>query len=124
MKKAIFSGIDSGGGPPVTYLDGHKNPGFSGGPVVFANYFQGDRLEIAGVIAGYRIQPVFVEEALVDNANRSSDYTQKKTVRFVRENSGLIVAFDINTIVTAIRKNRIGISVKRQPKASSLYDVA
>jgi S1-C subfamily serine protease len=114
VKKAIFSGADSGGGPPVMYLDGYNNPGFSGGPVVFENYFQGDRLEIAGVIAGYRIQPVFVEEALVDDANRSSDGTQKKMVRFVRENSGLIVAFDINAIVKAIRKNPIGIPVKGQ----------
>jgi hypothetical protein len=114
VKKAIFSGIDSSGGPPVMYLDGHNNPGFSGDPVIFANYFQGERLEIAGVIAGYRIQPVFVEEALVDDANRSSDDTQKKIVRFVRANTGLIVAFGINEIVKAIRKNPIGIPFKVQ----------
>ncbi len=48
----------------------------------------------------------------VDDTNRSSDGSQKKTVRFVRENSGLIVTFGISNIVKAIRKNPVGIPAK------------
>lgn len=53
IKKAILSAIDARpGSGHVLYLDGHNNPGFSGGPVIYANYNERERLEIAGVIAG------------------------------------------------------------------------
>ena len=110
VKKAIFSGVDPGG-THVMYLDGINNPGFSGGPVIYANYFQRDRLQIAGVISGYRAETVLVEEKLIDDTNRLSEDAQKKIIRFVLENTGLIVAFGINEIVSAIRKNPIGIPV-------------
>lgn len=110
VKKAIFSGVDPAG-THVMYLDGINNPGFSGGPVIFANYFQNDRLQIAGVISGYRAASAPVVEQLIDVTNKLSEDVQKKLVRFVRENTGLIIAFGINEIVTAIRKNPIGMPI-------------
>ena len=48
VKKAIVSAINN----PVIYLDGHNNPGFSGGPLVFWDYAE-KRRKIMGVISGY-----------------------------------------------------------------------
>ena len=110
VKKAILSaatspGHDSGN---VLFLDGHNNPGFSGGPVVFANYQQNNRLQIAGVVSGYRYQPLpVVEEEIVESKSTSGD-SQRKVVRYVRENTGIVIAYDIGEIVKAIRANPIG----------------
>jgi hypothetical protein len=37
---------------PLVFLDGHNNPGFSGGPVVFHDAIN-DRFRIISVISGY-----------------------------------------------------------------------
>ncbi|MER9410652.1 hypothetical protein [Mesorhizobium sp. M0589] len=49
VKRATASLFD----PVLLYLDGHNNPGFSGGPVVFHPPNQND-FRIAGIISGYR----------------------------------------------------------------------
>jgi len=93
VKKAILSAVDdrrdSGG---VLYLDGHNNPGFSGGPVIFANYTQQDRLQIAGVVSAYRNQRTEVFEEIVPVPSSPTDSQEERTIRFVRENSGIVVA--------------------------------
>ncbi|MDP2922159.1 MAG: serine protease [Candidatus Omnitrophota bacterium] len=53
VKKAICSSLTfnaSEGGR--IYLDGHNNPGFSGGPVVFQD-IHSKKLKVCGVISGY-----------------------------------------------------------------------
>lgn len=63
VKKAILSALTGGSqNANILFLDGHNNPGFSGGPIVFSqpgvnNY----DYKVAGVISGYNAveQPVF-----------------------------------------------------------------
>ena len=109
IKKAVLSAIDvppdSG---PILYLDGHNNPGFSGGPVIFANFKEGDRLQIAGVVAGYRFQPTEVHEAEVQESDAPTSEQGKRIVRYVRENTGIVVAYDFSEIEKAIRNHPIG----------------
>jgi len=110
IKKAVLSAIDarpeSG---HILYLDGHNNPGFSGGPVIFANYDQRDRLQTAGVIAGYRQQPTEVVTAEVKEAADTSDKKGKRrTVQFVRENTGIVVAYAFSEIRKAIQLKPLG----------------
>ena len=52
VKKAIVSLVAERG--HYILLDGHNNPGFSGGPVVFHPNNRGNDFCVAGVVAGYR----------------------------------------------------------------------
>jgi len=77
------------------FLDGHNNPGFSGGPVVFqppgATNFQ-----VAAVISGYRYEnlPVFHgEEALP---------------LITRHNTGIVFTYGIGYATALVRENPIG----------------
>jgi Trypsin-like peptidase domain len=117
IKKAILSAVDgrreSGA---ILYLDGYNNPGFSGGPVIFANYEKGDRLEIIGVISGYRNNPIEVQEEIVDVSASPSVDSQKKVVHYILENTGIIVANNLSEIVKAIRLKPIGLSLPDSPE--------
>lgn len=75
------------------FLDGHNNPGFSGGPVVYLDV-NTKKLTIAGVISGYHNQP-----DIVLKNGQPTEYT-------VQSNSGIIVAYDIDTIIKAIKTDR------------------
>ncbi len=91
VKKACLSGMLSPS-PSIIVLDGHNNPGFSGGPVCFKK--TGDRLyTIAGVISGYRFDKVNV----FDKNNQETEY-------YIKENTGIINAVDIS-YATAIAKD-------------------
>jgi len=91
VKKAVLSSFAG----DVYLLDGHNNPGFSGGPVVFARG-GGVPTRVAAVISGYRFdpQPVFLAQA-------ETDLT-------FRENTGIIVTYKIETALALIRGNPIG----------------
>ena len=110
IKKAILSAIDSrSGSGNLLYLDGVNNPGFSGGPVIFANYSSGDRLQIAGVISGYRNNPIEVRSVEIPESNAKSATTPgTRTVSYVLENTGIVVAYSISEIENAIRADPIG----------------
>lgn len=87
IKKATFSGTLKQN-QSILFLDGHNNPGFSGGPVCFKN--DNDSLfTIAGVISGYNYnrKPVF---------DSNSD---KETPFYIQENTGIIYAYDISYAV-------------------------
>lgn len=89
IKKACLSSIIFPNGKLL--LDGHNNPGFSGGPVCFKP--QGSKsYNIAGVIASYRFdrQVVF-------------DKDENETDMFVKENTGIINAYDIKYAVEIAR---------------------
>ena len=105
IKKAILSAVDTrAGSGGVLYLDGVNNPGFSGGPVIFGNYDHGNRLQIGGVISGYRNNPLEVRsrEVLAPNV-KSGGGPKKRVVSYVLENTGIIVAYGMSEIVEAIR---------------------
>ena len=77
------------------YLDGHNNPGFSGGPVVYKMINQSN-FRICGVISGYRCQqqPGFISGSPLNI--------------YFNENTGLIISFAIEPAVEIIRNNPDG----------------
>ena len=96
VKKAIVSAFDT---PPRRsfLLDGHNNPGFSGGPVVFSQVEKSSTdLSVAGVISGYQreLESVYMEE--------------QKTPLAYRSNTGIIIAYSIKHAVDLIEQNPVG----------------
>lgn len=92
VKKCILSAsTHTPDGLHLLYLDGHNNPGFSGGPVIF--YKGADRYQpqIAAIVSGYRIDRAPVE---VDGEVDPSV--------LVQANSGIVIATDIRHAVEAI----------------------
>lgn len=96
VKKAIVSCIeDDKDNVQRLYLDGHNNPGFSGGPVVFKG--QNERnFNVAGIISGYRYdeQPIY-------KGNSVLPFTY-------RDNSGIIIAYGIKHAVDIAKSNPTG----------------
>jgi S1-C subfamily serine protease len=106
------------------WLDGINNEGFSGSPVVFRGPTNlGNNWKVAAVISGYepQISPVYdrteIAEADITPADREQNlvardgdkvYRLKDTGRVVRSNTGLALAWDINSALELIRKHPIG----------------
>jgi hypothetical protein len=100
VKKACVSMFAlSGPGPRYLLLDGHNNPGFSGGPVVFAVNGQGAATNVAGVVSGYKYvwDKVFVGE--------------QETELAVKYNTGIVVVYAIDHAIALIRENPIGAEI-------------
>lgn len=99
IKKAILSSvINEVGGARILYLDGHNNPGFSGGPVVYSVQ-PGNLFHVAGVVSGYQFdpQPIYKGES--------------ETTLMARHNTGIVISYGISHAVKAIRRNPIGASI-------------
>jgi len=79
-------------------LDGHNNPGFSGGPVV-AYELDKKELKAIGIISGYRYEwsDVFVQG-------------QPVSLKY-KENTGIIVAYCIRHATELIKINPIGFNL-------------
>lgn len=94
VKGATLSAFDG----DLCLLDGHNNPGFSGGPVVFTTP---DRpgFRVAAVISGFKA----VEEPILLRGAQTSLVYQY--------NTGIIVAYGISHAVDLIRSNPIGLSI-------------
>jgi hypothetical protein len=95
VKKGTVSLFDF----PAFYLDGHNNPGFSGGPVVFAETTDG-RSKVAGVISGYKA----VSESVYEG--------ERKTGLSYSYNTGIVTAYKIESAVALISANTIGLAVQ------------
>lgn len=109
IKKGILSAIDfrkSSG--HVLYIDGHNNPGFSGGPVIYSNYNDKEALYIAGVISGYRAEPSKVHEGKERQDTQSFVFKDSNVVHYVFENTGIVIAYSIDHIIEEIKRNPIG----------------
>ena len=78
-------------------LDGHNNPGFSGGPVVFCPPNRKE-FQVAAVVCGYQAARTPVR-----------DHEERVTEFHLRENTGIIVAYDVSDAVALIRANPIGL---------------
>jgi len=104
MKKATLSAFDRIGAAEIVYLDGHNNKGFSGGPVVYGNLTQGNRLYVCGVVSGYRTEPALKPAKSKSDAN----VVELQDVEGILANSGIIIVHDIKGIEEAIRANPIG----------------
>ena len=77
------------------WVDGQNNPGFSGGPVVYHNHAT-NQITVAGVVSGYR----WAEERVWRNGSATS--------MEVRVNTGLLLAFAIDSAISAIERRPIG----------------
>lgn len=91
VKRATLSCFDES----VYLLDGHNNPGFSGGPVVFGQPGT-PPTNIAGVISGYKFfrEPIF--------------HGQAQTELTYKYNTGIIVSYKIEHALSVIHANPIG----------------
>lgn len=97
VKRATVSSVNvSEAGPTIIFLDGHNNPGFSGGPVLFKEQGHGE-LKVAAVVSGYRFanEPVFQGE-------------QQLPITY-RYNTGIIISYGIKHAVTLASTNPIGV---------------
>lgn len=97
VKKACVSLFSlTGSGPKYLLLDGHNNPGFSGGPVVYAVVGHLPATNVAGVVSGYRFEwdKVFVKDQETDLA--------------FKYNTGIVIAYSIEHAVDLIRSRPIG----------------
>ena len=98
VKKAILSAMETK--LDLLFLDGHNNPGFSGGPVVFS---QGqnptDAFSVAGVISGYHASTLPVYQA------------GEATALVSQYNTGIIHSYGIKHVIRLIDQNPIGFNL-------------
>ena len=85
------------------WIDGHNNPGFSGGPVIFVPNARPVSIstpyQIAGVISAYKT----LSEPVYDKSNNEIGY--------VAGNTGIILAYDISHAIDLIKANPIGYKI-------------
>jgi len=99
VKKAILSCVQMEDTfPRILFLDGHNNPGFSGGPVVFKEHGKQD-YKVASIISGF----LPMEEPIYAG--------QDKVHLSFRYNTGIIVSYGINHAVDLIRNHPIGVEL-------------
>lgn len=99
VKKATVSLFQS---DEVFLLDGHNNPGFSGGPVVFTTPGIND-YKVFAVISGYKS----VDQSVL--AGGQQVYAGAGQPLVVSYNTGIIVAWAIDFAVQLARGNPIGV---------------
>lgn len=92
VKASIVSGVKHESDAVLIYLDGHNNPGFSGGPVGFYN-FRDKSLHILSIISGY----------IAQNNNVATPFGPIVTP----ENSGIILSYSIKHVNEIIAENRL-----------------
>lgn len=92
IKKACLSSVIKSNDDIMLMLDGHNNPGFSGGPVCFQSN-SNKKMSIAGVISGYRYskQPVMDNKGIPQNL-------------YWKENTGIVVSYSIKHAVDVIEQ--------------------
>ena len=95
VKRGIVSAFDTERG--VVYLDGHNNPGFSGGPVVQKS---GSEPRILGVISGYRRD----RRKALDDSGLEAPYTYDL-------NTGIVLAYNVQGVVQMVKDNPIGFPI-------------
>lgn len=93
IKKGTCASIIKENGQNILYLDGHNNPGFSGGPVCFTNLFS-KKHHIAGVVSAYRL----------NNPQQILNAQHEKIDLLYMENSGIIICYPINCVDEIIGK--------------------
>ena len=91
IRKATFSGMLKPR-PSLLFLDGHNNPGFSGGPVCYRKA-DNELFPIAGVVSGYYSEKNFVFD----------EQTDTQLPLYVIENTGTVYAADISFALELIK---------------------
>jgi hypothetical protein len=90
VKKATVAAFDG----DTIYLDGHNNPGFSGGPVLFYHYEE-RRIKVCGIISAYITHVGEVKKIKTSQINVKDFYL---------ENSGIAVAYNAKFAIDLMRK--------------------
>ena len=86
-------------GVMTIFLDGHNNPGFSGGPIIFKPPGSGT-WRIAGVVIGYPY-------------DRDPVYQHDKATEFsIKANTGIVIGHGIGTVVEAIKTDPRGVEIR------------
>jgi len=98
VKKAIVSCFHKENDAEVFLLDGHNNPGFSGGPVIFKPASTSE-FRVAAVISGYRY---------TNNPIQAGGNDTPLTYQY---NTGIIVSYSIGEAMRLIDQNPIGVSL-------------
>ncbi len=99
VKKAIISAFHEENKVRIMLLDGHNNPGFSGGPVITYSEKM-DKQFIVAIISGYINQPQSVNVT----------YGTVTNPLLINENSGIIISYTSGYIKEII--NKVESSVK------------
>ena len=99
VKYARLSGLTMRNNP--MWLDGHNNPGFSGSPLCFAPN-QSNELVVAGVVSAY----AFSKEPVVSSGGGTTGW-------YLQENTGLMLAWDIQHCLDIIKGNPIGLELDK-----------
>lgn len=107
INHAFLSAVDSRfSSGNMLYLDGHNSPGFSGGPVISRSQDEKQPFQIVGVLSAYRVQ--LNRQTITEKTDVRGVAIERKSNRFVQENSGILVAYHISEIIKAIRLNPTG----------------
>lgn len=105
VKAGVLSSMGFDRSGKTILLDGHNNPGFSGGPIVFipnGNHpASGIEFRVAGIVSGY---PSYLEPVV--------DSDRKETGLFVENNPGIVLGYNISHATDLISKNPIGCSLE------------
>jgi len=97
VKKGIISSFyNSSNTGFQIFLDGHNNPGFSGGPVVITNTINASddlhRMKIIGVVSAYINENKVTKTPVGDFTNS--------------ENSGIVICYAINSVFEILKLNK------------------
>lgn len=99
VKRALVSNMIFEDGVQIYFLDGHNNPGFSGGPVVFKEHGKSD-YKVCSVISGYR----YAREPIYQGDN--------PVPLELRANTGIVITYGIKHAVDLIKVNPIGFELQ------------
>jgi hypothetical protein len=125
LRKGLISAqMKDPNGEMAIYLDGHNNPGFSGGPIVFRDLSQNNTwvFKVVGVVSGYQpeLTPVLKPVKIKPNDDLSKvDGWRIKTVdgqkvryedtdQMVSTNTGIVVGYGIDHAVDLIHEHPNG----------------
>jgi hypothetical protein len=104
VKSGTLSGMMGYKGASTLFIDGHNNPGFSGGPIVYIPNGRpmstDQEYHLAGKMAGF---PKLTEKVLRADGADSGLH--------VISNPGIGVAFDIKYALELIQKNPVGLKL-------------
>lgn len=99
IKSGVLSALDIRDPDAVViYLDGHNNPGFSGGPIV---YMHKKSLKVLGVIKGF----AHVGQPVVKKKDLNNPKASAHEDLFVSTNTGIVVGYSVRHIIEAIRRH-------------------
>ncbi len=95
VKKGIFSAMFFDQPGKYFLIDGHNNPGFSGGPVVYKKP-NSNNFNVGGIISAYRYE--------LENTYLNDNPTSIQT----KTNTGIVIAYTIDNAIDLIKRNPNG----------------